>query len=92
METAATWTAIAIIAAFGFGSFFYLGAKIDGLGRDLGARIDGQGASLGARIDGLSSRMDVMSARIDAQGAELGARMDALYERVYPPGKAGASP
>jgi hypothetical protein len=62
---AATWTAIAILAATSLGSLFYLGARIDALGARLDARIDAQAAEirefrtdLNARIDGLSARFD----------------------------------
>jgi hypothetical protein len=66
------WTAIGLMAATLFGAFFYLGARIDGLGNRLDARIDGLdskidnlGARLDARLDGLESRMDALNARLD---------------------------
>lgn len=66
------WTAIGLMAATLFGSFFYLGARIDGLGNRLDARIDSLdskidnlGARLDARLDGLESRMDALNARLD---------------------------
>ncbi len=68
---AVAWTAIGLLAVgvFGsFGSFYYLGTRIDSLGARLDARIDAQGAELGARID--------------AQSAELSARIDALTARM----------
>ncbi len=68
---AVAWTAIGLLAAMivgSFGSFFYLGGRIDALAARLDARIDAVGSDLGARID--------------AQGAELGARIDSLTSRL----------
>ncbi|HJR18699.1 MAG TPA: hypothetical protein VJ922_03180 [Actinomycetota bacterium] len=70
------WTAIGLLAATLFGSFFYLGARIDNLGSrldaridavssDLGGRVDGLGARLDARLDGVVSRLDAINARLD---------------------------
>jgi hypothetical protein len=56
---ALAWTAIALLGAAvlgSFGSFFYLGTRIDALG----ARLD-------SKIDGLSDRLDAQTGRIDAQ-------------------------
>jgi hypothetical protein len=50
---AATWTALGVLAAFSFGTLFYLGARIDALGARLDSRIDGLGARLDSRIDGV---------------------------------------
>jgi len=83
---AATWTAIALLAATSVGSLFYLGSRIDALAArldaridavstDLGSRLDAQGASLGARIEAqsvsLGSRIDAQGAKIDAQSARI---------------------
>jgi hypothetical protein len=74
---AQVWTLIGLLAATLFGSFFYLGSRIDGLESSLSGRIDG----LGGRIDGLHGRMDALErnlrAEIRAQGRELGER---IYE------------
>ncbi|HJR19584.1 MAG TPA: hypothetical protein VJ922_07680 [Actinomycetota bacterium] len=59
------WTAIGLLAATLFSSFFYLGQKIDSLGARLDARIDGLGARLDARLDGVESRLDAINARLD---------------------------
>jgi hypothetical protein len=72
---AATWTAIAVLAAANLGTLFYLGARIDAQGARLDARIDALGADLGSRIDSLS-------ARVDAQGTDLGARLDVLTQMM----------
>ncbi|MGH2785706.1 MAG: hypothetical protein ACRDJ1_10630 [Actinomycetota bacterium] len=48
------WTAIGLLAATLFSSFFYLGSKIDALG----ARLD-------ARLDGIEARLDAVNARFD---------------------------
>ena len=83
---AVAWTAIGVLAAAvlgSFGSFFYLGTRIDALGArldaridtqgaELGARIDAQGAELGSRVGGLGTRIDQLAARVDG----LAARMD----------------
>ena len=85
------WTAVGLlaVAVFGsFGSFFYLGTRIDALGGDLGARmdaldarIDAQGGDLGARIDALSARIDSLGSRLDARIDGLTARMDEHLQR-----------
>ena len=72
---AVAWTAIGVLAAAvlgSFGSFFYLGTRIDALGARLDARIDTQGAELGSRVGGLGTRIDQLAARVDG----LAARMD----------------
>jgi hypothetical protein len=70
MESAATWTAIGVLAATSLGTLFYLGARVD----TLGARID-------ARIDALASRLDAGAAHVDARFDALEARLDAHLER-----------
>jgi hypothetical protein len=52
---AATWTAIAILAAGQLGTLFYLGSRID----SLAARID-------ERFDAVNQRLDAMNSRFDA--------------------------
>jgi hypothetical protein len=81
---AVAWTAIGVLAAAvlgSFGSFFYLGTRIDALGARLDARIDAQGADLGARIDRLSERVDSLERRLDARLDALAARLDEHLER-----------
>jgi hypothetical protein len=75
-------TAIGLLGAAllgSFGSFFYLGTRIDALGARLDSRMDAQGA----RIDGLSDRLDAQSARLDAQSA----RMDAQEATIQAQGR-----
>lgn len=62
---AASWTAIAILAATSLGSLFYLGARIDALGARLDARIDAQAAEIRALRTDLTARIDSMSGRLD---------------------------
>jgi hypothetical protein len=67
---AMAWTALGLLGAAvlgSFGSFFYLGTRIDALG----ARLD-------SRMDSLSERIDTQGSRIDAQGD----RFDAQYATV----------
>jgi hypothetical protein len=67
---AMTWTAIGLLGAGvlgSFGSFFYLGTRIDALGARLDSRIDAQSE----RIDAQSDRIDAQGARIDAQYASI---------------------
>jgi hypothetical protein len=67
---ALAWTAIGLLGAAvlgSFGSFFYLGTRIDALGARLDSRIDAQSD----RIDAQSDRIDAQGARIDAQGASI---------------------
>jgi hypothetical protein len=66
---AATWSAIGLVAAFAFGSLFYLGHRIDALAARMDARFDAHDA----RFDGLQARMD---ARFDAMMARLDAHLD----------------
>lgn len=76
---AVAWTAIGLlgVAVFGsFGSFYYLGTRIDGLGARLDACIDAQGTELGARIDTLAVRIDSLENRLDARIDALTTRMD----------------
>jgi len=57
---AVAWTAIGLLAATLFGSFFYLGARIDALSGRIDAqssRIDALGSQLGARIDALAAQL-----------------------------------
>jgi hypothetical protein len=54
MEMAVAWASLGLLAAASFGTFFYLGSKIDAIN----GRIDALGAQLGARIDALSARID----------------------------------
>ncbi|MBI2238748.1 MAG: hypothetical protein HYU54_09535 [Actinobacteria bacterium] len=83
---AATWSAIGLMAAISVAFFYFLyarleglGAKIDEHGRSLGARIDALGAELRADLGG---RIDALGARIDAQGADLGRRIEAQSARI----------
>jgi hypothetical protein len=78
------WTAIGLMAATLFGSFFYLGARIDNLGNRLDARIDG----LSSRLDGLDAKIDNLGARLDARLDGLETRMDSFYARLDPPARA----
>jgi hypothetical protein len=74
---AMAWTAIGLLGAAvlgSFGSFFYLGTRIDALGARLDSRMD----SLSQRIDAQGSRIDAQGSRIDAQGD----RFDAQYATV----------
>ena len=68
---AAVWTALATLAAMSFGTLFYLGARIDGLG----ARLD-------ARIDSFAERMDAGFARVDSRFDHIEKRFDALTARL----------
>jgi hypothetical protein len=52
--TAATWTAIAVLAATTIGSLFYLGSRIDALG----GRLDAGFQAVNARLDALAARLD----------------------------------
>jgi hypothetical protein len=79
---AVAWTAIGLLGAAvlgSFGSFFYLGTRIDALGARLDSRIDAQRD----RIDAQSERIDAQSDRIDAQGA----RIDAQYASIQAQGR-----
>ena len=68
-------------AVFGsFGSFHYVGLRIDGLGSRLDARIDAQGTELGQRIDRLGARIDSLETRLDARIEALTARMDEISD------------
>jgi hypothetical protein len=67
---ALAWTAIGLLGAAvlgSFGSFFYLGTRIDALGARLDSRIDAQSE----RIDAQSDRIDAQYASIQAQGRDL---------------------
>jgi hypothetical protein len=67
---ALAWTAIGLLGAAvlgSFGSFFYLGTRIDALGARLDSRIDAQSE----RIDAQGARIDVQYASIQAQGRDL---------------------
>jgi len=48
------WTSIGLLAATLFGSFFWLGSRIDGLA----TRIDSLAAHMDARFDALNARID----------------------------------
>jgi hypothetical protein len=79
---AVAWTAIGLLGAAvlgSFGSFFYLGTRIDALGARLDSRIDAQSE----RIDAQSDRIDAQGARIDAQGA----RIDVQYASIQAQGR-----
>jgi len=79
------WTLIGLLAAVSFGNFYWLSAKIDGLGSRIDARIDGLGSridGIDARIDGLGSRIDGLSGRIDTLDARLASRLDAISVRL----------
>jgi hypothetical protein len=67
---ALAWTAIGLLGAAvlgSFGSFFYLGTRIDALGARLDSRIDAQSD----RIDAQGARIDARYASIQAQGRDL---------------------
>jgi hypothetical protein len=67
---AVAWTAIGLLGAAvlgSFGSFFYLGTRIDALGARLDSRIDAQSD----RIDAQGARIDAQYASIQAQGRDL---------------------
>jgi hypothetical protein len=76
---AVVWTAIGLLGAAlleSFGSFFYLGTRIDALGAPLdapmdaqGPRIDGEDAAIRARGRDLTSAIQAQSDRLDVQGA-----------------------
>jgi hypothetical protein len=67
---AMAWTAIGLLGAAvlgSFGSFFYLGTRIDALGARLDPRIDAQSD----RIDAQSDRIDAQYATVQAQVRDL---------------------
>lgn len=66
METQ-IWTLIGLLAAALFGSFYYLGSRID---------------TLGSRIDSLNSRVDGLSARVETQGTEVSRSVYALASKL----------
>jgi hypothetical protein len=68
---AVTWSALGLLAAALFGSFFCLGNRLDSLSHALGARIDGLDHSLAGRIDGLATRLDT---HLDRHGPQRRAR------------------
>ncbi|HEY7875313.1 MAG TPA: hypothetical protein VIG64_09345 [Actinomycetota bacterium] len=77
--TQVAWTTVGLLAVTMFGSFWYLGNKIDAINARLDAingRIDGLAARLDARIDELATRLD---ARIDT----LTTRIDSLESSVH---------
>ena len=96
---AATWTAIGLLGgalvAF-FGSFYYLGSRIDGLGSGSTGRA--RGPTVSVRRSTVSARRSTVSApastprsttsvrgldaRIDAMSLDLGGRIDALTTRA----------
>jgi len=55
------WTLIGLLAAVSFGNFYWLSAKIDGLG---------------SRIDGLSGRIDTLDARLASRLDAISVRLD----------------
>ena len=52
--TAATWTAIAVLAATIIGNLFYMGSRVDALA----ARLDAGFQTVTGRLDALAARLD----------------------------------
>lgn len=84
--TSEGWAAVSVgvaLAVLILGQMYYLGSRIDALGRDLRSELGGCIEALGKRLDG---RIDAVGVRIDGLGADLHAlcerfaKLEGLFE------------
>lgn len=76
------WAAIGVLAAYAFGSTWYLSAKIDSRTDALSSRLDGLGARMDAGFQAVNAEFQAVSARMDAGFQSVNGRLDHLSERV----------
>jgi hypothetical protein len=68
---AVTWSALGLLGAVLFGSFFYLGNRIDALGAGLRGEIGDLRKELRDDMRGVNARLGHVNARLDGVNARL---------------------